>query len=369
MIQEITLEHLDELEELENKSFATDKLSRRNFRYLLTKANAITLAEVVDNTIRGYSIILYNTGTSLARLYSFAVDPDFRNQGIGKQLLGASEKAAIDYDCISMRLEVRKDNYNAIQFYKKNGYKQIGVIDDYYEDHMDAIRFEKLLAPHLKLEMVHVPYYRQTLDFTCGPSVLMMAMKALDPSVEINRQMELRIWRESTSIFMTSGYGGCGPYGLALAAFRRGFDVEVYVKESSAFFIDSVRSLDKKEVIQLVQEDLFEELRQLPIELKYKTLSVSEIQEKFDKGGIPIVLISSYRIYREKFPHWVVVTGFDEKYIYVHDPFVDVEVYKTETDCINMPILKKDFERMAKYGKSGQKSVIIVKKKKTDILS
>ncbi|MDR4507165.1 MAG: peptidase C39 family protein [Candidatus Brocadiaceae bacterium] len=369
MIQEIALEHLDDLEKLENKSFIKDKLSRRNFRYLLTKANAITLADIVNSVIRGYSIILFNTGTSLARLYSFAVDPDFRNQGIGNQLLGASEKTARDHDCISMRLEVRGDNDNAIRFYKKNGYKQIGIIEDYYEDHMNAIRFEKLLAPHLKLEMVNVPYYWQTLDFTCGPSVLMMAMKALDPSIEINRQMELRIWRESTTIFMTSGYGGCGPYGLALSAYRRGFDVEVYVNESSAFFIDSVRSPEKKEVIQLVQEDFLEELRRLPIELKYKTLSVSEIQEKFDSGCIPIVLISSYRIYHEKFPHWVVVTGFDEKYIYVHDPFVDVDVYKTETDCINMPILKKDFERMAKYGKSGQKSVIIVKKKKEDVRS
>ncbi|MCF6148827.1 MAG: GNAT family N-acetyltransferase [Candidatus Kuenenia sp.] len=369
MIQEITLDNLDDLEKLENRSFITDRLSRRNFRYLLTKANAITLADIVNSTMRGYSIVLFHTGTSLARLYSFAVDPDFRNQGIGKELLGASEQAARDNDCVSMRLEVRRDNYNAIQFYKKNEYKPIGVIEDYYEDHMDAIRYEKLLAPHLKLEMVNVPYYRQTLDFTCGPSALMMAMKALSPATEINRQMELRIWRESTTIFMTSGYGGCGPYGLALSAFHRGFDVEVYVNESSAFFIDSVRSTEKKEVIRLVQEDFLEELRQLPIELKYKTLSVSEIQEKFDRGGIPVVLISSYRIYHEKFPHWVVVTGFDEKYIYVHDPFVDVEVFKTETDCINMPILKKDFERMAKYGKSGQKSVIILKKEKVRHLS
>jgi hypothetical protein len=38
-----------------------------------------------------------------------------------------------------------------------------------------------------------------------------------------------------------------------------------------------------------------------------------------------LVLISSYRIYGERFPHWVVVTGFDAHYIYVHDPLVDVE--------------------------------------------
>jgi hypothetical protein len=41
---------------------------------------------------------------------------------------------------------------------------------------------------------------------------------------------------------------------------------------------------------------------------------------------------------------------------------VDYESQKTQTDCINMPILKKDFELMAKYGKAGQKAVLIIQK-------
>ena len=85
---------------------------------------------------------------------------------------------------------------------------------------------------------------------------------------------------------------------------------------------------------------------------------------KFDKGGVPIVLISSYRIYHEKFPHWVVVTGYDDRYIYVHDPFVDYEASKSSTDCIDMPILSTDFQRMTRYGKAGQKAVLIRKGKR-----
>jgi len=57
------------------------------------------------------------------------------------------------------------------------------------------------------------------------------------------------------------------------------------------------------------------------------------------------------------------VTGFDEKYIYVHDPYVDYEAGKTATDSINMPILKKDFERMARYGKAGQEAALILKRR------
>jgi hypothetical protein len=31
---------------------------------------------------------------------------------------------------------------------------------------------------------------------------------------------------------------------------------------------------------------------------------------------------------------------------------------------MNMPILKVDFERMARYGKAGQKAVLIIRKRK-----
>jgi ribosomal protein S18 acetylase RimI-like enzyme len=360
VIREAQSEDLDALIELENSSFEGDRLSRRSLRHLLSRGNATTLVDEEDGVIRGYVLALYNRGNSLARLYSLVVDAALRGQGIGVNLLEAAEKDAVDSDCVIMRLEVRKDNEAAIDLYSRHGYKRFDVVPDYYEDHMEALRFEKHLVPHLEREMVRVPFYRQTLDFTCGPAALLMAMKALEPDLEIDRKLELRIWRESTSIFMMSGHGGCGPFGLGLSAYKRGFDVEIYVNGAAPLFIDSVRDPKKKEIIQLVQEGQIEEIEELPIEVHYGVLSVDDIQRRFSAGSIPIVLISSYRIYREKTPHWVVVTGFDERYIYVHDSFVDVEEGQTETDSVNMPILKRDFERMSRYGKAGQKAVIIV---------
>jgi ribosomal protein S18 acetylase RimI-like enzyme len=363
MIRPARLQDLEALVAIENRSFDVDRFSRRSFRYLLTKANAETLVYEEQGRVLAYIMLLFNTGTSLARLYSLAVDPLLRGKGVGSELIAAAEASAVRHDCIYLRLEVRRNNTTAIRLYEKLGYKRIGLLPDYYEDHMEALRYEKLLAPHLEPDMVRVPYYEQTLDFTCGPSALLMAMKVLDPKVELSRVLELRLWRESTTIFMTSGHGGCGPYGMALSAYHRGFDVEIYVKEPGVLFVDSVRSEEKKEVMRLVQEDFIGELAKLPVKLSHRALRVNQIQKKFEAGGIPIVLISSYRIYREKFPHWVVVTGFDEKYIYVHDPYVDHEAGKSATDCINMPILKKDFERMARYGKAGQEAVLILKRR------
>ncbi|MEJ2106738.1 MAG: ribosomal protein S18-alanine N-acetyltransferase [Acidiferrobacteraceae bacterium] len=365
MIRAARPEDLDALVAIENRSFTVDRFSRRSFRYLLTRANAETLVFEEEGRVLGYVMLLFNTGTSLARLYSLAVDPDSRGHGLGAQLIEAAEAVARDRDCITLRLEVRSDNPESIRLYEKLGYRRFGSLPDYYEDHMDALRYEKSLAPHLEPEMVRVPYYEQTLDFTCGPSALLMAMKALDPSIELDRTLELRLWRESTTIFMTSGHGGCGPYGMALSAYRMGFDVEIYVNEPGVMFVDSVRNEEKKEVMRLVQEDFLNELSKLPVKVHHGALNVEEMKQKFNEGGIPIVLISSYRIYREKFPHWVVVTGFDEKYIYVHDPYVDYESGKSPTDNINMPILQTDFERMARYGKAGQKAVLILRRRRT----
>lgn len=362
MIRTATLQDLDGLLDIENRCFDTDRISRRNFRHLLTKANAATLLDEQDGRIRGYAMLLFNTGTSLARLYSIAVTPVYRSAGVGEALVKACERLALDRDCVSLRLEVRRDNAASLGLFEKLGYRFLETVPDYYEDHADALRFEKHLAPHLRPELVQVPYYQQTLDFTCGPAALMMAMKALDPSLHLDRKLELRIWRESTTVFMTSGHGGCGPYGLALSAFRRGFDVAIFVNDDGTLFTHSVRDPEKRTVIQLVQEDFVEELSQLPIEIVYGTLNVADLQAEIERGSIPVVLISSYRIYQEKFPHWVVVTGYDERYFYVHDPYVDTAAGKTLTDCVNMPILKKDFQRMARYGKTGQKAVLILKR-------
>jgi len=352
---------LDALLELENRCFETDRLSRRSFRHMLTRAKARTLVAERDHALLGYALVLFHAGTCMARLYSLAVDPHHRGEGLGRRLLEAAEEASREHGVIAMRLEIRRDNRRALALYQASGYRQFDVHADYYEDHEDALRLEKTLVGDRPEGLRRVPYYEQTLEFTCGPAALIMAMKALRPSLRPDRKLELRLWREATTIFMTAGHGGCGPYGLALAAYHRGFDVEVAVKDEAALFVDSVRSPEKKEVIALVHEDLLDEIRSSEIRLRYGSFSVADLAAAVGGGGVPLVLISSYRIYGEKAPHWVVVTGCDDNLIYVHDPYVDQDEGHTRTDCTNMPILKEEFEGMSRYGKTGQRAVVILR--------
>ena len=360
MIRQARLDDLKALVALEHKCFDSDRISARQFRYLITRAHAVTLVDEREEGIIGDVVVLFRRGTSLARLYSIAVDAAGRGRGVGGALLDAAEEAAREHGCAYMRAEIRTDNTASLALFRSRGYRQFGIHADYYEDHAAALRFEKRLVQKHEFRGVRVPYYQQTLDFTCGSAAIMMAMKAVDPKFAVDRRTEVRLWREATTVFMTSGHGGCGPYGLALAAHHRGFDVAVHLSSESGMFVDSVRSAEKKAVIRLVAEDFLEEIAHAGIPVHHERLTADTIAAAIHAGRVPVVLISSYRMYQEKFPHWVVVTGADESFFYIHDPFVDDEKGRTATDCIDIPVTRAEFERMARYGKVAQQAAVIV---------
>lgn len=361
-IRPAALDDLDALLALEQACFQGDRISRRQFRYLLTRGHAQTYVapDPGGPGLLGYVMLLFSRGTSLARLYSIAVSEAARGQGVGRMLVRAAEAEAFRNGCADLRLEVRRDNAASLALFRSLGYREFGTIEDYYEDHMSALRLQKSLAPGPDPDLVRTPYYAQTLDFTCGPAALMMAMRAVDPELKLDRRLELRIWREATTIFMASGHGGCGPYGLALAAAHRGYEVELLVRDLGVAFFNSVRSQEKKRVMQLVQADMLQELEQLQVPVVHGPVNVAALEARFNDGRVPVVLISSVRIYAERFPHWVTVTGFDERFVYVHDPLVDVEEGERAVDSVNMPILRRDFERMARYGRAGLQAAVIV---------
>jgi len=362
MIRPARLEDAARLSSLEKRCFEIDRLSERSFRHLLKRGKASLLIDEEGGVLRGYSLVLFHQNTSMARLYSLAVAPEQRGMGIAATLMAAAEKDALAHGVVSMRLEVHVNNTGAITLYLNLGYRQFDIYPDYYEDHAAALRMEKPLAPHLAPAHSRVPYYAQTLEFTCGPACLMMAMKAINPKAKLDRRQELRIWREATSIFMTSGHGGCSPYGLALSAYHRGLKPKLFVRYDIDMFVKSVRNPEKKEVIRIVQEDFLDEIRKLKLPLKERHLPLAEMEKRFAAGEIPIVLISAYRLTGDKSPHWVVVSGFDEKFVYIHEPYVDTDEGQTETTCLGIPVPRREFERMRHYGATRQYATLMIAK-------
>jgi len=360
LIRNAQLADLDELVALEKSCFETDRLSRRSFKHWITTEHRALLVAEVAKAVAGYILIIYHPGTRLARIYSIAVSHQQRGLGLAKQLISAGEQAAIENGRLYLRLEVSVDNIAAIKLYESLGYQKFGIYRDYYQDHKDALRYQKRIR-HYRDTLQHrsVHWLRQTTPFTCGPAALMMAMHGINRSYQPSREEEINLWREATTIFMTSGHGGCHPIGLALAAKRRQFSVEVWISQTSTLFIDGVRNEEKKQVVELVDNSFKRQAAEQDIKLHFANITQNELIGAFKAGAIPLILISTFLLDRKKAPHWVVMSGFDDDCLYMHDPDPD-DGRQSEIDCQFIPIAREDFDRMSCFGKNRLRTAVIV---------
>ena len=352
---------LPDLLRLESACFSGDRISRRSFRRFLESAGASCLVAEANGQMLGYALLLFRSGTALARLYSFAVDPAARGSGLSRRLLAAAEADAFERERILLRLEVREDNAPARALYERAGYRRHGRVADYYEDGTAAIRMEKLLHDEAAPPSA-VPYFSQTTDFTCGPACLMMALKHLGAVETLDERLELRLWRETTTIYLASGHGGCGPFGMAVAAAHRGVEAEVRLAPGGHLFLSSVRDPDKRRVMEIVQDDYRGEAARLGIDSTGEPLSAPDLAEAVRGGALAIVLISEYRMLGRRGPHWVLVQGQDPRHLFIHDPWLGYEGYETPQDAANLPIPFAEFDRMARWGKPPVRAQILLKK-------
>ncbi|MCG7533882.1 GNAT family N-acetyltransferase/peptidase C39 family protein [Pseudoalteromonas sp. OOF1S-7] len=349
---------LAELVELEARCFSSDRLSRRQFKHHIGFEHSLLLTARLAGELVGYGLLWLHQGTRLARLYSLAVSQEHQGKGIARQLMATLESQAAQLGWLYMRLEVARRNTAAIALYKKLGYRVFGEYHNYYEDHDDALRMQKCIRKRTEQATLQVaPWYQQTTEFTCGPASLMMAMASIDPGCMGDQSLELEIWREATTIFMTSGHGGCHPFGLALAAERRGFATEVVVNTAQPLFIDGVRNEQKKQVMTLVHEQFKQECEYRDIPIQCASLKLEQVEQWLSEGSSVLALISTYRLNGKKAPHWVLITGIDALCLYVNDP--DVEEEQEAIDCQQVPIAREDFEKMATFG-AGKLSALVV---------
>ncbi|MBX9930762.1 MAG: GNAT family N-acetyltransferase [Methylobacterium sp.] len=145
-----TLDDLDALVALEHAAFASDQAERRAIRHAIRSASMSVLVAVDDEKEGAEVLVAAATlerrrGTRFSRLSSIAVSPTRIGRGLGTIMLQAAEEDARIHACAALRLEVRADNGAGIRLYERHGYKRFAVIEDYYEDGMEAWRYEKAL--------------------------------------------------------------------------------------------------------------------------------------------------------------------------------------------------------------------------------
>jgi ribosomal protein S18 acetylase RimI-like enzyme len=85
-------------------------------------------------------------GDEVAHLNLLAVAPDYRRQGLGRQLMDWLTATAIEAGVFRINLELRTQNAQARAFYESLGFDQLGVVQGYYQGREAALRMSRHLA-------------------------------------------------------------------------------------------------------------------------------------------------------------------------------------------------------------------------------
>lgn len=137
------LSDLSALTELESQLFSSDKINRRQFRYLITRARGVTVKIATNDRLLGYMVLLTRRACSNLRIYSIGIHTEAQNRGYARKFLRYAEETAAADNCRSITLEVSEGNHSAITLYESLGYLRYGRKPEYYEDGSTALLFRK----------------------------------------------------------------------------------------------------------------------------------------------------------------------------------------------------------------------------------
>jgi len=109
-------------------------------RAIRARDTNVVVAEVKSNLV-GFAIMDF--GDSTAHLSLLAVKPSHQRCGIGRELMGWLEEAALVAGITSINLELRVNNFAARTFYRTLGYKEVSYIPGYYRGVETAVKMSR----------------------------------------------------------------------------------------------------------------------------------------------------------------------------------------------------------------------------------
>lgn len=125
--------------------FPSDRMSARSVRRFLWTPSAAVWTAVAGTGVVGALVLLTRRGSRAARIYSLAVHPSARGQGLARRLVQAAEAEARRRGRPCVTLEVRIDNAAARALYAGLGYAERDQLPRYYEDGAPGLRLHKTL--------------------------------------------------------------------------------------------------------------------------------------------------------------------------------------------------------------------------------
>lgn len=148
-IDKASLQDKSELVSLETQCFREGiAFSKKQIAYLLRSPRADIYVMRLSVTLAAYAIILKRKTCrgEVARLYSLAVKPEFRGQGLGKKLmLECLDKLRME-NIQTVYLEVEAENKIAIALYESVGFCRVARLKSYYGENQDGLKMKLTLT-------------------------------------------------------------------------------------------------------------------------------------------------------------------------------------------------------------------------------
>ena len=113
----------------------------RRVAWHVRHAESLVLTARRGDELAGFAIMGF--GDEAAHLNLLAVEPRYRRQGIGRQLVAWLEASARVAGTFAVSLEVRARNSAARRFYAALGYREADQLPGYYEQLEDAVRMSR----------------------------------------------------------------------------------------------------------------------------------------------------------------------------------------------------------------------------------
>lgn len=130
-IKKMTEAHVTQIAEIEKLCFS-DPWSENSVAAELKNSYSLWLVALDGDTVAGY--VGSQSVLDGADMMNVAVHPDYRRQGIARELVTGLVSALAQKSIKSLALEVRQSNVPAIALYEQLGFEQVGLRPNYYRN-------------------------------------------------------------------------------------------------------------------------------------------------------------------------------------------------------------------------------------------
>ncbi|MDC9727047.1 MAG: ribosomal protein S18-alanine N-acetyltransferase [Candidatus Thioglobus sp.] len=130
-----SIQDLDQILRIEQRAYS-QPWSEQKFVDSFNHADIDIQLATQDQMVIGYCLTL--PSLEFVDVLNICIDPDYQQQGLGRQLLDNLCKQHKGSARKAIMLEVRESNIVAINFYQSYGFKQIDIRKKYYSNGEDA---------------------------------------------------------------------------------------------------------------------------------------------------------------------------------------------------------------------------------------